>query len=104
MVSGRFHVDIGPPEDGPIPGAQYAFPQKMVKIDAVAGFRDLQLPQLDGLVVAMDWVANDRHHIWGSAVIVAPGVGHVIVEMRDRGFLAEVDGQFPRRSGGALAG
>ena len=97
MVSSRFHVDIGPPEDSPIPGAQYAFHQKMVKIDAVAGFRDLQLPQLDGLVVALDWVANDRHQIWGSAVMVAPGValtaGHVIDEMRERGFLAEAGGQ-----------
>lgn len=65
MVSDRFHVIIGPPEDSPIPGAQYAFPQKMVKIDAVAGFCDLPLAQLDGLVVALDWVANDRHHIWG---------------------------------------
>jgi len=87
MASDRFHVAIGPPEDSPIPGAQYAFPQKMVKIDTVAGFRDLQLPQLDGLVIALDWVANDRHHIWGNAVMVAPGValtaGHVIDEMRD---------------------
>jgi hypothetical protein len=97
MVSDRFHVVIGPPEDSPIPGAQYAFPQKMVKIDAIAGFRDLQLAQLDGLVVALDWVANDRHHIWGSAVMVAPGIaltaGHVIDEMRSRGFLAEAGGQ-----------
>lgn len=97
MVSDRFHVDIGPPEDRPILDAQYAFTQKIVKIDAVAGFRDLQLPQLDGLVVALDWVASDRHHVWGSAVIVAPGValtaGHVIDEMRDRGFLADKGGQ-----------
>jgi hypothetical protein len=38
MVSDRFHVDIGPPEDSPILGAQYTFRQKIVKIDAVAGF------------------------------------------------------------------
>ena len=97
IVSDKFHVEIGPPEDSPIPGAQYAFLQKTVKIDAVAGFRDLQLPQLDGLVVALDWVANDQHHIWGSAVMVAPGValtaGHVIDEMRCRGFLAGAGGQ-----------
>jgi hypothetical protein len=96
MVSDRYHVEIGPPEDSPCPGAQYEFRQKMVKIDAVAGFRDLQLPQLDGLVVALDWVSNDQHHIWGSAVMVAPGValtaGHVIDE-RCRGFLAEASGQ-----------
>jgi hypothetical protein len=66
MVSDRFHVEIGPPADSPIPGAPYAFRQKMVKIDAVAGFRDLQLPQLNGLVVALDWVANDRHQVWGA--------------------------------------
>ena len=97
MMSDRFHVVIGPPEDSPIPGAQYAFPQKLVKIEAVVGFRDLQLPQLDGLMIALDWVANDRHHIWGSAIMVAPGValtaGHVIDEMRDRGFLTEAGGQ-----------
>ena len=97
MASDRFHVDIGPPEESPIPGAQYVFPQKRVKIDAVAGFCDLHLAQLDGLVVALDWVANDRHHIWGSAIMVAPGValtaGHVIDEMRDRGFLAAAGGQ-----------
>jgi Trypsin-like peptidase domain len=97
MPSGRFHVEIGPQEDSLISGARYAFHQKMVKIDAVAGFRGLQLPQLDGLVVALDWVANDRHHVWGSAVMVAPGValtaGHVIDEMRCRGFLAEAGGQ-----------
>lgn len=97
MIFGKLHVEIGPPEDSPIPGAHYTFSQKAVKIDAVAGIRDLQLPQLDGLVVALDWVANDRHHIWGSAVMVAPGValtaGHVIDEMRDRGFLAEAGGQ-----------
>jgi Trypsin-like peptidase domain len=97
MVFDRLHVVIGPPEDSPIPGAQYAFPQKRVKIDAVAGFRDLQLAQLDGLVIALDWVANDRHHIWGSAIVVAPGValtaGHVIDQMRDRGFFAEAGGQ-----------
>jgi hypothetical protein len=92
MSSDRFHVDIGPPEDSPTPGAQYTFPQRTVRIEATTGFRDLELPQLDGVILALDWVANDRHHTWGSAVMVAPGIaltaGHVVDEMRERGFLA----------------
>ena len=91
MSSDRFHVDIGPPEDSPTPGAQYTFPQRTVRIEATTGFRDLELPQLDGVILALDWVANDRHHTWGSAVMVAPGIaltaGHVVDEMRERGFL-----------------
>jgi S1-C subfamily serine protease len=97
MSSDRFHVDIGPPEDSPTPGAQYTFPQRTVRIEATTGFRDLELPQLDGVILALDWVANDRHHTWGSAVMVAPGIaltaGHVVDEMRERGFLAEGGGQ-----------
>ena len=59
----------------------------------MAGFRDLGLDQrVDGLLLALDWVANDTHHIWGSAVMVGPGVAvtarHVVDEMRAKGFLA----------------
>jgi hypothetical protein len=97
MPSDRFHVEIGPPEENPTPGAQYSFPQRLIRIEAAAGFRDLELAQLDGVVLALDWVANDRHHTWGSAVMVAPGIaltaGHVVDEMRERGFLAEGGGQ-----------
>lgn len=97
MSPDRFHVDIGPPEESPTPGAQYTFPQRTVRIEATIGFRDLGLPQLDGVVLALDWVANNRHHTWGSAVMVAPGIaltaGHVVDEMRERGFLAEGGGQ-----------
>ena len=97
MSSDRFHVELGPPEERPETCMQFTFTQKAIKIDAAAGFRDLQLPQVDGLVLALDWVANDRHHIWGSAVMVAPGVAltarHVVDEMRAKGFLAEAGGQ-----------
>lgn len=97
MSPDRFHVDIGPPEESPTFGVQYTFPQRTVRIEATIGFRDLGLPQLDGVVLALDWVANDRHHTWGSAVMVAPGIaltaGHVVDEMRERGLLAEGGGQ-----------
>ncbi len=96
MASGRFTVDIGPPEYNPNSGP-YTFVQKAVKIDADAGFRDLHLTQTEGIVIALDWVAKDRHHLWGSAVMVAPGVAlsaiHVIDAMRNNGFLAGQGGE-----------
>jgi Trypsin-like peptidase domain len=45
----------------------------------------------------LDWVADQAHHIWGSAVMVGPGValtaGHVVEEMREHGFLGKAGGQ-----------
>jgi S1-C subfamily serine protease len=97
MPTDRHHVEIGPPEESPTPGAQYSFPQRLIRIDAESGFADLGLRQMDGVVLALDWVAQDRHHTWGSAVMVAPGIaltaGHVVDEMRERGFLTEGGGQ-----------
>jgi len=44
----------------------------------------------------LDWVVGEKHRIWGSAVMVAPGVAltarHVVDEMRDKGFLTEGGG------------
>ena len=97
MSSDRFHAELGPPEDQPAEGMAYTFTQKAIRIAPVAGFRDLGLDQLDGLLLALDWVANDTHHIWGSAVMVGPGVAvtarHVVDEMRAKGFLATAGGQ-----------
>jgi hypothetical protein len=64
MPPDRFHAELGAPEEQPIDGMQYTFTQKIVRIDAAAGFCDLQLSQLDGLLLALDWVADDKHHIW----------------------------------------
>ena len=74
MHSDRFHAELGPPEDQPTEGMAYTFTQKAVRIAADAGFRDLGLAQLDGMLLALDWVANDTHHVWGTAVMVGPGV------------------------------
>jgi Trypsin-like peptidase domain len=97
MPPDRVHAELGAPEEQPIDGMQYTFTQKIVRIDAAAGFRDLQLSQLDGLLLAQDWVADDKHHIWGSAVMVGPGVAltarHVVDEMRANGFPEEAGGQ-----------
>jgi hypothetical protein len=53
----------------------------------------MNLAQTDGTVLALDWVIGRTHHIWGSAVMVAPGVAltaqHVIDAMRDEGFSGE---------------
>jgi len=97
MSPDRFHAELGPPEDQPAAGMAYTFVQKAVRIAATAGFRDLGLDQLDGVLLALDWVAEDTHHVWGSAVMVAPGVAvtarHVVDEMRAKGFLAAKGGQ-----------
>lgn len=97
MSSDRFHAELGVPEDQPLDGMSYTFTQKTVRIAAEAGFRDLALDQLDGLMLALDWVANEKHHVWGSAVMVGPGVAvtarHVVDEMRAKGFLAQAGGQ-----------
>ncbi len=95
--SNIFHVDLGPPEARPTSDVQLTFVQKAVRIDSAKGFADLDLHQLDGLVLALDWVADNKHHIWGSAVMVGPGIAmtacHVIDGMSERGFLAKVGGQ-----------
>jgi hypothetical protein len=38
-----------------------------IRIDDQSGFRGLDLAQLDGTVLALDWVLGKTHHIWGSA-------------------------------------
>jgi hypothetical protein len=52
----------------------FTFEQTTFQITTPDGFRDLQLPQLHGVVLALDWVASQVHHIWGSAVMVGPGL------------------------------
>ncbi len=39
--------------------------QKAVQIAAPEGFRDLELRQLDGLLLALDWVVDHAHQVWG---------------------------------------
>jgi hypothetical protein len=66
---------------------------RYIRIDASDGFRSIDLAQLDGTLLALDWVVDKTHHIWGSAVMVAPGVAltarHIVDHMRDKGFLTE---------------
>jgi hypothetical protein len=49
------------------------------------------------MLLALDWVVGNTHQIWGSAVMVAPGVAltarHTVDAMRDRGFLNPDGGQ-----------
>jgi hypothetical protein len=69
---------------------------RLIRIDAQVGFRSLNLAQLDGTLLALVWVVGSTHHIWGSAVMVAPGVAltarHVVDEMRGHGFLGGAGG------------
>jgi Trypsin-like peptidase domain len=93
---GTFHGTIGSPELVGQPTAGFKFTYRQIRIDDQSGFRSLDLGQLEGTVLALDWVAGDTHHIWGSAIMVAPGVAltarHVVDDMRDKGFLGPVSG------------
>jgi hypothetical protein len=68
----------------------------LMSVDADSGMRSIALAQADGMLLALDWVVGEAHHVWGSAVMVAPGIAltarHVIDEMQNRGFLGEIGG------------
>jgi hypothetical protein len=90
----RFHGIVGQPElDAQL---DFRLTHRYIRIDAESGFRGLDLAQLDGTLLALDWVVGRTHHIWGSAVMVAPGVAltarHIVDDMRDKGFLGNVGG------------
>jgi hypothetical protein len=91
-----FHGVVGPPELDAVPGASFRIVQRRIQIAAQNGFRALDLSQLDGTLLALDWVVGETHHIWGSAVLVAPGVAltarHVVDDMRANGLLGDVGG------------
>jgi hypothetical protein len=95
-MTNQFQATVGVPELTSQPGATVLFRTRYIRIEEQHGFKDLALDQLDGSVLALDWVVDRTHHIWGSAVMIAPGValtaGHVIEEMRAKGFLADGGG------------
>jgi len=97
MENPNLKATLGEPELEPRPGMAFTFVQRTVRITASDGFRDLDISQLDGVVLALDWVTGAAHHVWGSAVMVGPGIaltaGHVVTEMRERGFLGQAGGQ-----------
>lgn len=77
-------------------GKSVKLTHRCMKIDDGGGFRALDLAQLNGTLLALDWVMGEKHHVWGSAVMVAPGVAltarHVVDCMRDNGFLGDGGG------------
>lgn len=95
-MADAFQGTVGAPELEPMVGKAFKLTHHTLKIDDAGGFRALDLAQLKGTVLALDWVVGNRHHIWGSAVMVAPGValtaGHVVDAMREKGFLASEGG------------
>ena len=70
----RFQGKVGAPELAPMVGKSFKLTHRSIKIDDAGGFRALDLAQLDGTLLALDWVVGETHHVWGSAVMVAPGV------------------------------
>ena len=67
-----------------------------IVINAQNDFRSIDLGQLKGTVLALDWVVGKAHHIWGSAVMVAPGVAltarHVFEDMLNAGLTSGPNG------------
>lgn len=96
VMAEEFHGTVGSPELDSIVDQSIQVTHRTIKIDDVGGFRALDLAQLNGAVLALDWVVGRTHHIWGSAVMVAPGVAltarHVVDAMREEGFLAQEGG------------
>ncbi len=92
----KFHGIVGPPESHGEAGRSLRLTHRYIQIDAQSGFRSLNLAQLDGTLLALDWVVGETHHIWGSAVMVAPGVAltarHTVDEMHNKGFLGRAGG------------
>jgi hypothetical protein len=93
----RYQGVVGAPELEAVPGSGVRVTHRYIQINDASGFRALNsLAGLDGTVLALDWVNGDVHRIWGSAVIVAPGIAltarHVVEHMRAEGFLQEGGG------------
>jgi hypothetical protein len=92
----KFHGIVGAPELISRAGDSIQLTSRLIRVDYHSGFRALDLAQLDGTLLALDWVVGETHHIWGSAVMVAPGVAltarHVFDHLRREGFLGEVGG------------
>ena len=88
---------LGMPELSPQPGGSLTVHHSLVEIAAESGFASVRLGMPQGMVLALDWVVEKTHQIWGSAVMVAPGVAltarHTVDAMRERGFLRPDGGQ-----------
>jgi hypothetical protein len=78
------------------PAMKAQFIYRHFQFEGQQGFGWLDLAQLDGTLLALDWVVGETHRIWGSAVMVAPGVAltarHVVDAMCHKGFLTEGGG------------
>jgi hypothetical protein len=88
-----FQALVGPPELTPSEGMNFRLTHRYIRIEAQSGYRSIDLAQSDGVLLALDWVVGDAHHIWGSAVMVGPGVAltarHTVDAMRHEGFLRD---------------
>lgn len=91
-----YEFEVGAPELQAFAGMAVSLTHRQVRIGAPTGFRALELHQTDGIILALDWVRGETHHLWGSAVLVAPGVAitakHTIDAIREAGFLTEDGG------------
>src|ERR1700686_905249 len=88
---------VGAPELSLQPGGSLTVHHSLISIPVESGFASLPLGTPRGMVLALDWAVANTHKIWGSAVMVAPGVAltgrHTVDAMRERGFLKPDGGQ-----------
>jgi hypothetical protein len=92
----EFKARTGPPQLAATPGIRFSLTHQTVRLNLAGEFESLDLDQVDGIVLALDWVEDNAHHVWGSAVMVAPGVAvtatHVVQEMRVQGLGSSPNG------------
>src|SRR5439155_26595793 len=82
---------VGAPELSAQLGGSLIVRHSLMNIHAESGFASLPLGIPRGMLLALDWFVGNTHQVWGSAVMVAPGVAltarHTVDAMRERGFL-----------------
>ena len=97
IIDNSYRGVVGAPELSAQPRGSLIVRQSLINIHAESGFASLPLGSARGMLLALDWVVGNTHQIWGSAVMVAPGVAltarHTVGAMRERGFLNPDGGQ-----------
>ena len=88
---------VGAPELTAQPGRSSLVRHSLMSFHPESDFGTLPLSTPRGVLLALDWVVGKTHQIWGSSVMVAPGVAltarHTVDAMRERGFLNSDGGQ-----------
>jgi hypothetical protein len=97
IIDNSYRGVVGAPELSTQPGGSLIVRHSLTNIHAESGFASLPLGGPRGMLLALDWFVGNTHQVWGSAVMVAPGVAltarHTVDAMRERGFQKPDGGQ-----------